>query len=195
MWPTFSKMITEKLSANFMKAFYLRNYCAGQKTVLSWCSGHCIMIYRKIASKKSSMKKTIFLLCFLSLTVSAYSQNPDEEAIKQVVAAELHGLLDGDAVALKNAWHIRPYSALLVSSTAPENTWSLRLEGEQLPAWLEERRRWKAPPSPNPITSSGSAAKWPWLSSTSKSNGREWAYFPPKSSNYWKRWTASGRLR
>lgn len=86
------------------------------------------------------MKKTIFLLCFLSLAVSAFTQNPDEEAIKRVVASEVQGLLDGDAAAIKNAWHIRPYSALVVSSTVPDNTWRMRLEGEALPEWLEEEK-------------------------------------------------------
>lgn len=72
--------------------------------------------------------------------VSAIAQNPDEEAIKRVVAAEVQGLLDGDAAAIRNAWHIQPYSALVVSSTDPDNTWSMRLEGEKFTRWLEEEK-------------------------------------------------------
>lgn len=86
------------------------------------------------------MKKAISLFVFFTLAVPAFTQNPDEEAIKRVVAAEVQGLLDGDAAAIRNAWHIQPYSTLVVSSTDPDNTWSIQLEGEKFTRWLEEEK-------------------------------------------------------
>jgi len=62
------------------------------------------------------MKKILLLIIVMSTSVSAFSQQNDESAIKQLLEKESATWRSGDIKAHADCWVIRPYGRILIST-------------------------------------------------------------------------------